>query len=87
MEEKFYALKILKKRDFHEPQAIERVAQEMELLKIMRHPFIIDIKANFQDSRRLYILFEFMQGGELYFHLRRHQAFTEDYIRCVSRSM
>ena len=36
----------------------------------MRHPFISKLKFAFQDSKHLYIITEFFQGGELYFHLK-----------------
>ena len=35
----------------------------------------------FQDERNLYILLEFVQGGELFSHLRRAGRFTSDVAR------
>lgn len=35
----------------------------------------------FQDERNLYILLEFVQGGELFSHLRRAVRFTADVAR------
>ena len=32
-------------------------------------PFIVNIKSAFQDSSKLYIVSEFMQGGDMFFHL------------------
>lgn len=36
-------------------------------------PFIVNIKFAFQDAVSLYIITEFMQGGEMFFHLHKEK--------------
>ena len=51
-------------------EQIERLKHEVDMLRALDHPFITPLHAAFQDSRRFYLVFEFLQGGELYYHHR-----------------
>ena len=44
-------------------------------------PFIVGIKIAFQEPINLYLLTEFMQGGELFFHLFRERRFKNEITR------
>ena len=39
---------------------------EIEILKIISHPNIINIYEIYEDSKKYYIMYEFLQGGELF---------------------
>jgi serine/threonine protein kinase len=41
-------------------------------------PFIVNIKFAFQDAVSLYIITEFMQGGEMFFHLHKEKKFSDE---------
>ena len=43
---------------------------EREILEKFDHPFIMGLEFAFQDSTRLYLIMEFVNGGELFYHLR-----------------
>ena len=46
------------------------------------HPFIMGLEYAFQDSQRLYLIMEFVNGGELFYHLRQSKGgFQEDRAR------
>jgi len=45
------------------------------------HPFIVKLHYAFQNDYNLYFVTEFMQGGELFFHLKAHGPFKEDKAR------
>ena len=51
-------------------EQIDRLKHEVDMLRALDHPFITPLHAAFQDARRFYLVFEFLQGGELYFHHR-----------------
>lgn len=76
--EKLYAMKILDKEKIISNDQEEHTKSERDLMVKVDCPFIIDIKFAFQDSQNLYILTEFMQGGELYFHLFKEKRFTNE---------
>ena len=70
---KVYAMKILsktmlklKKQEFH-------TKTERNLMVQINCPFIVNIKSAFQDSQKLYMVSEFMQGGDMFFHMHDGQ--------------
>ena len=52
----------LKKQQLH-------TKTERDLMVKVNCPFIVNIKSAFQDSEKLYIVSEFMQGGDMFFHM------------------
>lgn len=44
---------------------------QVAILRTIFHPFIVNLFGHMQDERRLYMLLEFVPGGELFSHLRR----------------
>lgn len=45
---------------------------------ICQHPFIVDLKYAFQTGGKLYLILEYMCGGELFRHLIDEGIFLED---------
>jgi len=81
----FYALKIMKKTDVIRLHQVEHTRNEIHILKMVKnHPFITHMKAFFQDESRLYILMEFVCGGELFSHLRKSGKFSSQEGRFYS---
>ena len=79
--EKFYALKILKKCEIIRLKQIVHIKSEVKILSKVVHPFIIDMAGHFQDSKRLYLVLEYVQGGELFSYLRRQGRLPDDACR------
>jgi protein-serine/threonine kinase len=77
----YYAMKILNKELLKQTNQIINTKNEREILEKIIHPFILKIHYAFQNSEKLYLIMEFMQGGELYFHLRRDLKFSENRTR------
>ena len=75
---KIYAMKILDKNDIIEKHQEEHTKIERDLLTRINCPFIVNIKFAFQDKDNLYIITEFMQGGELFFHLHKEKRFKDE---------
>lgn len=47
------------------------------ILERLNHPFIVKLHFAFQTPERLYFVIDFLNGGELFFHLRKESKFTE----------
>ncbi|KAI8387511.1 kinase-like domain-containing protein [Blakeslea trispora] len=78
---KFYAMKVLKKSEVVRLKQVEHLMSEKQILSSVRFPFIVDLFCTFQDETNLYMLLEYVVGGELFTHLRRAGRFTNDMTR------
>jgi serine/threonine protein kinase len=78
---KLYAMKILDKKFIIKKNQVSHTQTERALLEKLKHPFIVRLNYAFQDSKRLYFLTEFLQGGELFFHLRKNSGYKEKAVR------
>lgn len=74
---KYYAMKILKKRFIILNNQVNQIMAERGVLEKLENPFIVKLYYAFQDNSRLYFITDFMQGGELFFHLRKNSNYQE----------
>jgi len=75
---KLYALKILIKAKIQKTRQIEHTKTERLMLEKNNHPFIVKLKYAFQSHEELCFVTDYMQGGELFYHLRKNKFFTEE---------
>ena len=71
---RFYAVKVLKKAQVVKMKQIEHTNDERRMLNRVRHPFLITLWGTWQDSRNLYMVMDFVEGGELFSLLRKSQV-------------
>ena len=57
---------------------MEHVKNEIQILAQVEHPFIVNLMGYLQDRTRLYMLMEYVPGGELFTHLRSEGRFSND---------
>jgi serum/glucocorticoid-regulated kinase 2 len=76
----FYAMKILKKEAVIERNQVEHTKAERSILQQLQHPFLMTLRYAFQSQAKLYLVLDFFQGGELFYHLKNMRRFTE---RCA----
>ena len=74
----FYALKILKKSEVIYLKQVEHVKTEKKLLETISHPFVVNLMGAFQDDKNLYLMMEYIIGGEFFSHLRKAGRFPND---------
>ena len=60
------AIKILEKEKIVDQSDIERVSREIQILKLIRHPNIIQLYEIIEDNTHLYLIMEYAVGGELF---------------------
>jgi protein-serine/threonine kinase len=78
---KYYAMKILIKKQVKLRHQEAHTKAERDLMVKINCPFIVSIKFAFQDEYKLYIITEFMQGGEMFFHLHKEKRFSNEKAR------
>ncbi|XP_034233469.1 RAC serine/threonine-protein kinase [Thrips palmi] len=76
-----YAIKILKKEVIIKKDEVAHTLTENRVLRTTNHPFLISLKYSFQTADRLCFVMEYVNGGELFFHLSRERVFSEERTR------
>jgi serine/threonine-protein kinase Psk1 len=66
---------------------VDQTRTERDILKSIRHPFIVKLYYAFQDHEKLYLILEYAQGGELFHHLSMERMFPEDTARFYMAEM
>lgn len=58
---------------------MERVAREIHILKIIRHPNLIQLYEIIETSKQLYLITEYAENGELFDYIVAHTKVKEKY--------
>ena len=75
---KYYAIKVLQKKSIVKRNEVKHIMAERNvLLKNLRHPFLVGLHYSFQTINKLYFVLDYVNGGELFFHLQRERCFNE----------
>ncbi|KYR01199.1 cAMP-dependent protein kinase [Tieghemostelium lacteum] len=75
-DKRFYAMKCLNKANVVQLKQVEHLNSEKSILASVNHPFIVNLYQAFQDEVKLYLLFEYVAGGEVFTHLRKTCKFS-----------
>lgn len=75
---RIYAMKVLDKKYIAKKKEIAHTFGERNILIAAKSPFIVPLKFTFQTPNDLYFIFDYMAGGELFFHLQNERKFGED---------
>jgi serine/threonine protein kinase len=76
-----YAMKILKKSELQRRRQVERTKTERTILAAIRHPFIVQLHYAFQNNQKLYMVMDFVQGGDFFTLMRKYRRLPEDWVR------
>ncbi|KAL2814852.1 kinase-like domain-containing protein [Aspergillus cavernicola] len=79
---KIYALKALIKSEMFKKDQLAHVRAERDILADSKdNPWLVKLHASFQDTAYLYLLMEFLPGGDLMTMLIKYEIFSEDITR------
>ena len=78
---KIYAMKTLLKSEMYKKDQLAHVKAERDVLAGSDSPWVVSLYYSFQDTQYLYLIMEFLPGGDLMTMLIRWQIFTEDVTR------
>jgi len=78
---KVYAMKVLNKKNILENNELEHTRTEKNILQKLIHPFLVNLNYCFQTADKLYFVMDFINGGELFYHLQKEHKFTPDRVR------
>jgi len=80
------AIKVLMKEKIKDRKDVERITREIKILKKVRHPHVVhlyevrgvDVKSKIiETEKELYLVTEFVSGGELFDHIVKHKRLLE----------
>eukprot|EP01111_Echinosteliopsis_oligospora_P006567 TRINITY_DN2077_c0_g1_i1.p1 TRINITY_DN2077_c0_g1~~TRINITY_DN2077_c0_g1_i1.p1 ORF type:complete len:435 (+),score=104.41 TRINITY_DN2077_c0_g1_i1:159-1463(+) len=72
-----FAMKTLRKRHLIKTNSVDNTMAEKDILRKVRHPFIVKLHYAFQTDHKLHIVMDFVNGGHLLHHLHREGIFSE----------
>jgi len=76
-----YAMKVLRKDAIIARKQVTHTRAEKSILQKIQHPFIVKLHYAFQTKDKLYMILDYVNGGELFFHLKREGRFSEERVR------
>ncbi|PIN08864.1 Microtubule-associated serine/threonine kinase [Handroanthus impetiginosus] len=76
-----FAIKVLKKLDMLRKNDIERILAERNILITVRNPFVVRFFYSFTTRDNLYLVMEYLNGGDLYSLLRKVGCLEEAVAR------
>jgi len=82
---RYYAMKVIKKELVNDDEDIDWVQTEKHVFEVAsNHPFLVGLHSCFQTPSRLFFIIEFVNGGDLMFHMQRQRRLPEEHARFYS---
>ncbi|KRY15316.1 cAMP-dependent protein kinase catalytic subunit, partial [Trichinella patagoniensis] len=78
---KFYALKVMSFRKIVRSKQQNHVLSERKVLEKLNTPFAVKLHWAYHDAKCLYMLLDYVPGGELLSHIRFRKQFSNDVAR------
>ena len=76
-DKKMFAMKEMHKGRVIQKRSVNSVMNERTLLADLFHPFLVNMKSSFQDRENLYLVMDYLNGGDLRYHIGCRCKFTQ----------
>ena len=80
-DKQLFAMKVVNKETNKDCNKMFQIQEESNIMRFLEHPFLCKLHYAFQNSKKLFLVMDFCQGGELYFHIRKEKKFAEEKAR------
>lgn len=81
---RFFAVKEMHKHLIVGKNSVQSIMNERYLLGILRHPFIVNLYYAFQNDESLYLVIDYMNGGDLRYYLMHHHIVPEESLKFLA---
>ena len=75
---------MLKKVEVIRLKQVEHINSERLILAQIKFPFIVNLLCTFKDTQHIFMLLEYIVGGEMFSHLRKAGRFGNEMTRFYS---
>ena len=82
-----YAMKTLRKAALVKKNQVAHTITERHILQNIHSPFLVHLFYSFQSSEKLYMVLDYMAGGELFFWLKKDKKFSENRCRLYTAEL
>jgi serine/threonine protein kinase len=82
-----YAMKILSKDMIIRRNQVDRTKAENRILRAVDHPYVVGLKFAFQAETKLYLVLDFVSGGDMFTHLQSQRRFNAEQVRLYAAEM
>ena len=80
-DKKVYAMKIMKKTEMLKKNQVAHIRAERDVLALADNPWVVKLHFSFQDDKMLYLVMEYLPGGDLMTILMKYDILTEEQTR------
>lgn len=84
---KLLAMKTLRKAALVKRNQLAHTATERKILQTIKCPFLVHLVYAFQTPEKLYMVLDYMGGGELFFWLKKDRKFSENRSRLYAAEL
>ncbi|MCQ2821028.1 MAG: protein kinase [archaeon] len=78
-----FALKEMSKAKIVQRKSVDSIRNERKFLEYLNHPLIINMQFAFETKENLYLILDFLSGGDLRYNLGRRKYYTEEQVKFI----
>lgn len=71
------AMKVLDRNTIIKHKMVDQIKREISIMKLVRHPYVVRLHEVLASRTKIYIILEFITGGELFDKIVRHGRLSE----------
>ena len=83
----YFAIKYFSKINILKNKYAKQIIREKNVLEKFNHPFVVKLYKTFQNEEKIFMLFEYCNGGEIFFHLQHKTRFSEQVTRIYAAQL
>jgi serine/threonine protein kinase len=87
VDHKLYAIKVMEKKLLEETDQVGQTIIERDVLLKLVHPFLVGAHSSFQSPQNIYLVLDYVPGGELFGRLRDEGKFSESRTRLYTAEL
>ncbi|KAJ3027031.1 UNVERIFIED_CONTAM: Protein kinase [Siphonaria sp. JEL0065] len=81
------AVKAIQKSKIKTVKQMNSVQREVRLMKLLKHPHIVDVKETLEDGDQIFLIMEYANGGELFDYIAQQCQQDENMARLYFRQV